>query len=471
MKRFLLDNDGSNLLHHLGEDVESAVADLIAECPANVTTYLLCSGAGSSYWPTRIGHVDPRARGLLAAHERGIDPLEMILTGLQRTGRETFLTYRMNDVHNPADEDNWNTPKVRQAHPDCVVGLDEIRAGQASWMSYCLDYARPEVREFILSLIEEQLTLYGTHLDGFQLDWMRFPRHLSGSADEVWDKRQILTDFVAQVRGLCRQHGVLLATRVPPCAEGCRLLGFDLAAWGQQGLIDFLVPCPFLTTDWRIPVDAFREAVGDLPIYPGFDFGFGPQVHFPESLRGICANLHDAGGDGIYVFNFPCWTEYLAARPYHWLEGLEDTGTSSAKPLCLSVNHERHRQPSDNPGQIPAVIAPGGHVELVVDVPRRALPARQALCLVDSGGDLELSVNGAASVDTTSRVVGRSPYRAALFMEYAGPRHDTEHLDRPEDCRVYAVDPASLAPGANTFVFRNATGEKREIQRLNLGLW
>ena len=65
----------------------------------------------------------------------------------------------------------------------------------------------------------------------------------------------------------------------------------------------------------------------------------------------------------------------------------------------------------------------------------------------------------------------RSPYRSELFLEYAGPHHESEHLDRPQDCRVFAVDPASLAPAANTFVFRNATGQEREIQRLNLGLW
>ena len=67
MKRFLLDNDGSNIFHNLGDDVEAVVAETVRECPSSVSTYLLCSGAGSCYWPTKIGDVDPRAEGLLAA--------------------------------------------------------------------------------------------------------------------------------------------------------------------------------------------------------------------------------------------------------------------------------------------------------------------------------------------------------------------------------------------------------------------
>src|ERR1044071_7213085 len=103
MKRFLLDDDGSNFFRGMGEDVPAAVAEVVRECNPSVTTYLVCSGTGACFWPTRIGHVDPKAAGLLAAHQRGMDPLGLWLRELKTAGKETFITYRMNDVHDPTD--------------------------------------------------------------------------------------------------------------------------------------------------------------------------------------------------------------------------------------------------------------------------------------------------------------------------------------------------------------------------------
>src|SRR5690606_37343658 len=102
--------------------------------------------------------------------------------------------------------------------------------------------------------------------------------------------------------------------------------------------------------------DHFRDA--RLPVYAGFDLGFGPQVHFPESLRGICSSLYDDQPDGLYLFNFPCWIERLAARPYHWLAGLDDPASAAAKPMVLSINHQRSRLGVDQPAQIPLTIEP-----------------------------------------------------------------------------------------------------------------
>ena len=52
MHRFLLDNDSSNIFHHPIDDLDATLAEVVRECPAQVTTYLLCSGAGCCYWPS-----------------------------------------------------------------------------------------------------------------------------------------------------------------------------------------------------------------------------------------------------------------------------------------------------------------------------------------------------------------------------------------------------------------------------------
>jgi hypothetical protein len=476
MHRFLLDNDSSNIFHHPIDDLDATLAEVVRECPAQVTTYLLCSGAGCCYWPTRIGHVDPRATALVEAHARGVDPLRLLLEQLKAAGKEVFLSYRMNDVHNPTDADQWNTPRVRLEHPDCIVGLDEVKRGDASWMSYCMDYARDDVRAYVLELIEEQIALYGDLIDGFQLDWMRFPRHLSGTPEEVWAKREIVTDFVGRVRAILATAGrpISLAARVPTTPAGCRQLGFDIAAWAAQGMLDLLVICPFLTTEWQVPVAPFRDLMGErqVPIYSGFDFGFGHQVHFPESLRGICSSLYDTGADGIYVFNFPCWTEYLAARPYHWLDGLDTPAGASKKPLLLAADHRRHRvEGVDQSALLPATLAGGETLSVPLYIPASTLPTWRCLALVQSHGDVRLRINQQPGLEIRHGRAHSGPFRSEILLEYANQYGDADDRPQPADCRTFQIPPDHLVAGDNQVLIENTTAAPLAIERLNLVLW
>jgi hypothetical protein len=477
MKRFLLDDDGWNFFGNLGEDVAADVAEVVRECPPQVTTYLVCCNAGTSFWPTRVGCVTSRFSGLGTAHQRGMDPLGMWLQRLKAAGKETFLSFRMNDVHHPTDADAWNTPRLRRENPDCIVGLEEVRSGKPKgWMSWCMDYTRQDVRDYQLSLIRELVELYGGTIDGLQLDWMRFPRHLSGTPEQVWEKRQVLTEFTAEVRKILDASGrrILLGARVPTSPAGCHYAGMDLAEWTRRGLVDLLVVCPFLTTDWQIPVREFRGLLGGaaIPIYAGFDLGFGPQVHFPESLRGICTSLYDGRPDGLYLFNVACWIERLAARPYHWLTGLQDPKTAAAKPLLLSVNHQRSRvEGVDQPPVIPVVLAPGASATVPLHVPAGALPSWRAMGHVECGADLTLEVNGLAAPRKLAHDYGAGPYRSEVFVEFVNHYRPKTLRAVPADCRQFRVDPASLRPGENLFVFRNPTSTEARIERLNLALW
>lgn len=468
MRRFILDDDGNNFFKHMGDDVAADVAEVVRECHPDVTTYFVCSGAGRCFWPSKVNDISPHDGPLLAAHRRGIDPLGMWLEKLKEAGKETFITYRMNDVHNPTE--GWNTPRIRREHPDWIVGHGETLDGTAGWMSYCLDYSRPEVRQYVLALIQEQIQHYGHIIDGFQLDWMRFPRHLSGTPDEVWQKRDIMTEFTAEVRRLLKSTGrqILLCARVPTTNAGCKRLGFDIKTWAQRDLIDLLVPCPFLTTDWQIPVDEFRDLLGGktIPIYSGFDLGFGPQIHFPESLRGICTSLYDSKPDGLYIFNHQTWIERLAARPYHWLGGLNDPRTACAKPLLLAVNHRRSRvEGVDQQAVTPATIQPGATAAIPMFIPSAALPAWRSICLADCGCDLELQVNAAPAHRYPP------PHRSEIFLEFVNHYRPKSLRSGPDDCRHFRIDPSALKSGQNQFAFTNHTSEVQTVRRLNLALW
>ncbi len=476
MHRFLLDNDGSNFFcHTMGDSVEASIAEAVADCPSEVSTYLLCAtGAGKFYDPTQVGEVVVedyakvgREGRLQELHTRGQDPFGLFLQALRRAGKETFITYRMNDVHHADQPDHPAIPAFRKAHPEMIVDHPAVLAGKADWMAYCMDYTHTAVREYILATLAELIDRY--EVEGLQLDWLRFPRHLSGKPEEVWEKREILTEFTARVRELIKRSGkpMLLAARVPTSPDGCQRVGLDIGAWTARGLVDFLVATPFLTTDFSMPIRQLRASLGlhPVPLYADIEFGHSNQVHCPESLRAAALGLLAGGADGIYLFNFPCWTEYLGSRPYHWIGDLSEDARAVQKPLLFSVPHRLWRLPHiDLPAQLPASLPAGGSLSLSLSLPAAALPARRALVLVHGGGDLGCSLNG--------QPLAELPYlrRTELFVEYRDEALKA-HWPAAADCRLFQAEPSLLRPGENHLLLNNSAGAELELRRVNLGLW
>jgi len=366
----------------------------------------------------------------------------------------------------------------KKRHPDFVVDVDAVKRGNANWMCYCLDYARPEVRAYILNSLADLAGRY--EVDGFQLDWMRFPRHLSGrTADEVWAKRDALTEFMGSVRRMLDEVGtrrgkcLLLAVRVPTWPEGCRALGVDVAEWNRRNLVDFITPAPFLSSDFRIPIEAFRSLLSEhpIPIYAGTDLNHSGRCHTVESYRGWALNMYDQGADGLNVFNFPCWTEYLGEQPYDWIADLDDPRKLARRPALYTLITDYHRVPHiDQPTPLPVVVEPGEEVELSLRLPRAALPASRALLLMAADGEadkkrpIEVLVNG-IRLD-----ISRSAPSGNIFLAFLD-RNSLNREPPAEDCRLFTVAPASLQSGSNILKCASVGRAESTIQRLDLGLW
>ena len=347
-----------------------------------------------------------------------------------------------------------------------------VHAGRPDWMCHRLDYSRADVQDYVLATLRELVDLYDGEglFDGIQLDWMRFPRHLSGTPEEVWAKRGALTSFTAHAREVLAtaRHPLQLAARIPTSLAGCRALGIDVSDWAKRGLVDGLVASPFLTTDFAMPLAEMRRAMGDhpVPLYAAMDFGHGPQNHCPESLRAASLGLYGSGADGIYLFNQPCWIEYLAARPYHWLPDLATPEGAARKPLLYSLPQRLHRVPSvDLPWQLPAEVRPRTELPLALVLPQAALPAWRALLLVASDGDVALSLNEQALPELPAL------RRSALFMEYIDPASLPAQHPRGEDCRIFRADAGLLHAGENTLRVGNRGANPLTISRVNLGMW
>jgi hypothetical protein len=105
----------------------------------------------------------------------------------------------------------------------------------------------------------------------------------------------------------------------------------DGAAWTRTGLLDVLIPCPFFSTsDFDIPVEEWRDRIGDrasrVLILPGFEHnsrpwnGWGPRHGVANDIaaaRGFAASAWARGADGVYLFNWmDCQTRPVSAEDY-----------------------------------------------------------------------------------------------------------------------------------------------------------
>lgn len=466
--RLLLDDDGHNVFSMLSEDFRKDIDEAVAECPPNVTTYLLCCGAGKFYYPTKVAAVDPRCTQLVREHAKGNDPFGYFMEQLQVAGKETCVSFRMNDVHNPEDADEWNLPLVRKEHPECIVGGEAVKRGDPDWFNFGLDYSHPAVPPYFLKIFTELLGKYP--MDGLQLDWMRFPCHLSGTPEEVWAKRDHLSSFVATIREMTNAKGVKLFVRVPSSLAGCRVLGTDVVDWVLRGLVDAVTMAPFLTSDFFMPIHEMRAAMGSptVPIYATIECQHGFQFHNAESARAVATGLYESGADGISMFNFPVTGRHFNQAVYSdWIEGIEDPARACRKPLLFSVAHRRVRKEMDLPGILPVTLEVGESCEIELRVPVAALPAWRARLLVQAKGRCGATLNG-IKLEAFRRL--RAP---ELFLEYIFDSASPAGLARPirEECHSYRFSSELLQAGDNRLVLRNEGEDPLHVLRINLGLW
>lgn len=376
----------------------------VAECPNAVTTYMLCpNGIQKMMYPSQ--HEELSTRGNLSKLvAEGEDPFGTFIEGIKTRGMEAFITFRMNEVHNVDNPKDPDLCTLWREHPEFRVARGE---NPSDWMSQCLEYSLEPVRTHALALITELMEKYQP--GGIELDWMRFPRHLSGTSGEVWEKRQFLTDVVAAVRAkadvLKEKTGksMLVAVRVPTSLAGCHALGADVVEWNRQKLVDFITTSPFLASDFSMPLKEMRDALAErpIPIYAGIEFGYSADSHSEASIHAAAMSLYDCGADGIYLFNFPCWRESQPHPFWSWIPPLRDPNLLKGHSLLFPVIDNHHRVPDiDLPAQLPLEIPAGEAKEISLRMPKLALaksnPVKQATLTIDPKESLSIMLNGTA---------------------------------------------------------------------------
>jgi hypothetical protein len=100
---------------------------------------------------------------------------------------------------------------------------------------------------------------------------------------------------------------------VPQLIGECEHLGFDIATWIKEGLVDYVVPSDFMHIDMNMKTDDFvKLAEGtDCEIYPAIHNRIsmdGPNEHYRlanlANMRAAAQNFYGFGADGVSPYNY-----------------------------------------------------------------------------------------------------------------------------------------------------------------------
>jgi Glycosyl hydrolase-like 10 len=268
----------------------------------------------------------------LSMHKQGIDYLPLLIDKFHDADISFYGSIRMNDAHHKSKPDGWLSSEFWKKHQDWR--LWEVQDG-FSYYNATLDYSHPEVRDQKTGVVREILERYD--LDGIEIDFIRNPYTFQPS--EAWEKRQILTDYIAEIKGIVdeyskkkgRELGLIL--RVPFEDEWHKRTGMDIKQWLEDGLIDilamsnksnnykqFVKPWLSMCRKYNVlfypsieagPMLNWKPDItlphGVLP--PRDNAGMKPENDVEETvtfMRGMAQNYLEQEPDGIYMFNYPC---------------------------------------------------------------------------------------------------------------------------------------------------------------------
>ncbi len=361
--RFLYNCDPNNWLIHdtpvmSPEDVHKYV-DEIADTP--VTTFLACpnmgmdfnfSGTACPLVGSRLDESqfeawrDPEvctpgsnAYAMLNLHgmvAEGHDPFGIMLARARHRGLETFITWRLSEVHGVDAPDGFSQSQFWSDHPEWHIGtpgdplpelyleiMGPVSPIVTTWIPGGLDFAETEVRELSLAQIAETCERY-PDVDGFELDFQRFPVYFRFGEEEA--DIPIMADYVRRVREITKRIGdgrgrpMLLSARTMARPAQNRGIGLDVFAWAHEGLFDFVTVSQFLKNEYPLPLAEYRPLLpANVPMYASIEY-----EGEADRYREIARQLWRDGADGVSMYNFFAAREGEREPPFDVLHEIGD---------------------------------------------------------------------------------------------------------------------------------------------------
>ncbi|MDA1349158.1 MAG: hypothetical protein O3A47_09915 [Chloroflexi bacterium] len=310
-----------------------------------------------------LGRVDVENTQMLL--KLGMDPMVLLPKRAHELGMRFWASLRMNDSHDDFPGGAFWHGSFKKAHPELLIGSPY--PGEKGGMlendfTWAFNYAREEVRERQLAIIEETLSKYD--VDGLELDFLRGGFYFR--LGEAQLGMPLMTDFVRKVRALVsdiarrRCQSLTLAIRVDQTFELCEAKGLDARTWIKEELGDLFIPMSGGRLDMNADVRGFVEAVvgtsckiaGGLV---GSAMGYGHVPHFDtgiyrsatiEMLRAAAMSYYSQGASCIYTFNYDCQRFRGTENPYtdDELRALREVGD----PALIARKNKRYAVTVDN---------------------------------------------------------------------------------------------------------------------------
>ncbi len=290
------------------------------------------------------------AANILGLHDAGHDPLGIIIDRAQDQGLETFVSFRLNEVHwveKPAnmliskfwlEHPEWRVAKIGDEVPQNYLDILGPRTSPvvASWLPGGLNFAIPEVQNRKLAQLREICERYP--IDGIEIDFQRFPVYFPfGKEKENIETMNIwMREVHAMTRSVAKKRGkpVHLTVRVMATLEDNYGIGLDPVAWAKEGIVDSIIVSHYLHNNFPLPIQEFKkELPPSLPVY-----GCIEVERESDSYRRIAQRLWNDGVDGIMMFNFFTSRERNVEPDFAVLKDVGAPAIRTQKPMLIVAN-------------------------------------------------------------------------------------------------------------------------------------
>jgi uncharacterized lipoprotein YddW (UPF0748 family) len=228
--------------------------DTVAD--AGVSTF--CQEVFSQGWTAyfRSQHPDyeydqrRQHRRFLPLLDGGVSPLDILIDEAHARGMGFLAGFRINDDHAfQARQQGLDIARFIDANPQ--FQLTEFPEGEFYRLAEPLDFTHPEVRDFTMRIIAE--VVHRFDVDGIELC---FRDHGYFPLDQGEARAHLMTDMLRQTRAILNEGSggrrLTLGVRVFSTIEECLLLGLDVAAWIDAGLIDHVSPQDVMYGDLQL---------------------------------------------------------------------------------------------------------------------------------------------------------------------------------------------------------------------------
>ena len=416
----------------------------------------------------------------------GGDPLQIFIDRCRATGQAPFISLRLNDVHHV---ENIHTPgntrgvnaisRFYAEHLDCRFGSD-----LTDWFQRTLDWSRPEVPAYMFSLIEEQCENYD--IDGFELDFMRFPHFFETARTPLPERVAVMTGFVRRVREVLdrtagRGRHRWLCARVPCYLEALPVLGLDLSGMAEAGLEMINLSASYFTVQ-QTDLARIREMVPEVALYheichsiwngrmlrEGYD-AFTFRRATPEQYFTTAHHAYARGADGMSAFNFVYYREHgvegrgpFNEPPFEVFEHLGD-------PDWLAKQRQHYFLASGwldafrKHHPMPCKFGTGEGVHFSLDL----APPDGAW---KEGGRLRIQAEDELGESTWKALLNGVRLEETPDRSEPYPNPYTPLLGGEGDHRAWRVSPVLLRDGENLITITLENGRDAELVYLDLGL-